>query len=103
MPPWDQTECERFTATTENKSTECPASAIFIAAASPATPPPTIAILIPLAISFSVIKPRRHRGTEITRIRKTEKKIRLLVFHRCDFASRCRSNRYRIPLDHPPG
>src|SRR5712691_3676351 len=50
MPPCAQTECERFTGTTENKSTACPASAIFIAAASPASPPPTIAILIPLAI-----------------------------------------------------
>src|SRR5207244_9471976 len=75
MPPCAQTECERFTGTTENKSTECPASAIFIAAASPARPPPTIAILIPLAISLSVIKPQRHGGTEITRIRKLEKRI----------------------------
>src|SRR5258707_12038651 len=53
MPPWAQTECERFTGTTENRSTECPASAIFIAAASPARPPPTTTILIPLAIGFS--------------------------------------------------
>src|SRR2546425_926203 len=50
MPPWAQTECERFTGTTENRSTSWPASAIFIAAAKPASPPPTIAILIPLAI-----------------------------------------------------
>src|SRR5918997_3051190 len=48
MPPCAQTECERLTGTTEKRSTECPASAIFIAAASPARPPPTIAILIPL-------------------------------------------------------
>src|SRR5713226_6314990 len=53
MPPCAQTECERFTGTTENRSTACPASAIFIAAASPASPPPTTAILIPLAIDSS--------------------------------------------------
>src|SRR5437016_9785104 len=47
MPPCAQTECERFTGTTENRSTEWPASAIFIAAASPASLPPTTAILIP--------------------------------------------------------
>src|SRR5215212_8431726 len=48
MPPCAQTECERLTGTTEKRSTECPASAIFIAAASPARPPPTMAILMPL-------------------------------------------------------
>src|SRR5919199_692313 len=48
MPPWAQTECERLTGTTEKRSTEWPASAIFIAAASPASPPPTIAIRMPL-------------------------------------------------------
>ena len=45
------TECERFTGTTEIRSTSCPASAIFIAAASPASPPPTMAIFKPVAIS----------------------------------------------------
>src|SRR6266705_5485604 len=53
MPPCAQTECERLTGTTEKRSTSCPASAIFIAAANPASPPPTIAILIPLAIILS--------------------------------------------------
>src|SRR4030095_5407350 len=48
MPPCAQTECERLTGTTEKRSTECPASAIFIAAASPASPPPTIATRMPL-------------------------------------------------------
>src|SRR5689334_14344407 len=52
MPPCAQTECERFTGTTEKRSTECPASAIFIAAARPASPPPTIAIFIPAAIDL---------------------------------------------------
>src|ERR1044072_1276587 len=51
MPPCAQTECERFTGTTEKRSTSCPASAIFMAAAKPASPPPTIAILIPAAIA----------------------------------------------------
>src|SRR5687768_14751931 len=46
MPPCAQTECERLTGTTEKRSTACPASAIFIAAASPASPPPTIATRI---------------------------------------------------------
>src|SRR5438270_10774060 len=46
MPPCAQTECERLTGTTEKRSTECPASAIFIAAARPASPPPTIATRI---------------------------------------------------------
>src|SRR5918912_4210545 len=53
MPPCAQTECESLTGTTEKRSTECPASAIFIAAASPASPPPTTAILIPL-VAISV-------------------------------------------------
>src|SRR5918998_3170962 len=44
MPPCAQTECERLTGTTEKRSTEWPDSAIFIAAASPASPPPTTAI-----------------------------------------------------------
>src|ERR687883_516819 len=48
MPPCAQTECERLTGTTEKRSTECPASAIFIAAASPASPPPTIATRMPV-------------------------------------------------------
>src|SRR5258706_15670083 len=52
IPPCAQTECERFTGTTESRSTSCPASAIFIVAASPANPPPTTTILIPLAIVF---------------------------------------------------
>src|SRR3989442_15774548 len=55
MPPCAQTECERLTGTTEKRSTSWPASAIFIAAANPASPPPTTAILIPFAISPSKI------------------------------------------------
>src|SRR5215213_8806573 len=49
MPPCAQTECERLTGTTEKRSTAWPPSAIFMAAARPARPPPTIAILIPFA------------------------------------------------------
>src|ERR1043166_8309937 len=52
MPPCAQTECERLTGTTENRSTSCPASAIFMVAASPARPPPTTAILIGFAITL---------------------------------------------------
>src|SRR6267142_1571135 len=48
IPPCAQTEWERFTGTTEKRSTAWPPSAIFIAAASPARPPPTIAIFSPL-------------------------------------------------------
>src|SRR5690349_10852519 len=47
MPPWAHTECDRFTGTTDIRSTSWPASAIFIAAARPARPPPTIAIFNP--------------------------------------------------------
>src|SRR5437016_7884464 len=56
MPPCAQTECERLTGTTENRSTSWPASAIFIAAARPASPPPTTAILIPLAIDSENVR-----------------------------------------------
>src|SRR3954454_16966643 len=52
MPPCAQTECERLTGTTEIRSTSCPASAIFIAAAKPASPPPTIAIFKPVAMEL---------------------------------------------------
>src|SRR5690349_1642141 len=41
MPPWAQTECERFTGTMESTSTWCPASASLIVVISPARPPPT--------------------------------------------------------------
>src|SRR5208282_1890902 len=44
MPPWAQTECERFTGTIENRSTSPPISAILITAARPARPPPTTMI-----------------------------------------------------------
>src|SRR3712207_6374093 len=56
MPPWAQTECERLTGTTEKRSTAWPASAIFMAAARPASPPPTIAILIPLVAAAMSVK-----------------------------------------------
>src|SRR5919202_1095396 len=56
MPPCAQTECERLTGTTEKRSTLCPASAIFIAAANPASPPPTIATRMPL-LAMSVKNP----------------------------------------------
>src|ERR1044071_3786867 len=56
MPPCAQTECERLTGTTEKSSTECPPSAIFIAAASPARPPPTMATRMPL-FAISVKNP----------------------------------------------
>src|SRR4029079_17356965 len=65
MPPWAQTEWERFTGTTETRSTACPASAIRIAAARPARPPPTIAILIPsLAISLKNSSQQTTRANE---------------------------------------
>src|SRR5262245_34336718 len=44
MPPCAQTECERFTGTTENRSTFPPLSAILMTAANPASPPPTTMI-----------------------------------------------------------
>src|SRR5580692_9258238 len=44
MPPWAQTECERFTGTIENRSTSPPISAILMTAARPARPPPTTMI-----------------------------------------------------------
>src|SRR3954463_3036106 len=59
MPPWAQTECERLTGTTEKRSTACPASAIFIAAASPARPPPTMAIRMAL-FAMSVKNPSQE-------------------------------------------
>src|SRR5436309_10020204 len=69
MPPCAQTECERLTGTTENRSTECPASAIFMAAANPARPPPTTAILIPVIFEVTnrATETQRHRGTEAQR------------------------------------
>src|ERR1700686_3342922 len=45
IPPWAQTECDRFTGTMENRSTLAPISAILMTAASPARPPPTTMIL----------------------------------------------------------
>src|SRR5437764_496785 len=60
MPPCAQTECERLTGTTENSSTECPPSASFIAAASPASPPPTIATriwLFAMSVKYPSEKP----------------------------------------------
>src|SRR6476660_10493817 len=59
IPPCAQTECERFTGTTEIRSTSCPASAIFIAAASPARPPPTMAIFDDAAIKKLKLRSRR--------------------------------------------
>ena len=41
MPPWAQTLCERLTGVRLIRSTATPASASFIAAARPASPPPT--------------------------------------------------------------
>src|SRR5260221_1452503 len=45
MPPCAHTECDRFTGTMENRSTDPPISAILITAANPASPPPTTMIL----------------------------------------------------------
>ncbi|MNT99448.1 hypothetical protein D3C72_2422980 [compost metagenome] len=44
MPPWAQTEWDRFTGTRENRSTCTPASAALIDAIRPASPPPTTMI-----------------------------------------------------------
>ena len=41
MPPCAQTECERFTGTSENRSTGMPASHSLITVVRPASPPPT--------------------------------------------------------------
>src|SRR5215471_996951 len=57
IPPWAQTEWERFTGTTEKRSTGTPASAILIVAMRPARPPPTTMIL-GLAINFYQFKCR---------------------------------------------
>src|ERR1017187_6333036 len=40
MPPWAQTEWERFTGTIENRSTSPPISAILMTAARRGWPPP---------------------------------------------------------------
>ena len=42
MPPWAQTLCERLTGVRLIRSTSMPSSASFMAAAKPASPPPTI-------------------------------------------------------------
>src|SRR6266576_386225 len=52
MPPWAQTECERFTGTIENNSTLPPISAILMTAARPARPPPITMIFGLDAISL---------------------------------------------------
>src|SRR5579859_7501670 len=58
MPPWAQTEWERFTGTMENRSTSPPISAILMTAERPARPPPTTMILgaAMLYESFSVAR-----------------------------------------------
>src|ERR687883_851724 len=71
MPPCAQTECERLTGTTEKRSTACPASASFIAAASPASPPPTMANLVSFpgsAIPTTSLN-FRHRLIGVSRVR----------------------------------
>src|SRR5205085_8190006 len=70
MPPCAQTECERFTGTTEKRSTACPPSAIRIAAARPARPPPTIAMrmsLLGVAISVKDTSQQAARPDECKR------------------------------------
>ncbi len=41
MPPCAHTECERFTGTSEKRSTGTPASQSLMTVISPASPPPT--------------------------------------------------------------
>src|SRR5918998_1522787 len=60
MPPCAQTECDRLTGTTESRSTWCPASAIFIAAASPASPPPTMATRMPFFVAIVLENPSQQ-------------------------------------------
>src|SRR5487761_1517887 len=55
MPPCAHTECERFTGTTENRSTLPPASAILMTAERPANPPPTTTILGAFTIALCVL------------------------------------------------
>ncbi len=55
MPPCAQTEWERFTGTSENRSTPTPSSAALIVAIKPASPPPTT-INLPFAIIVSLLK-----------------------------------------------
>src|ERR1700730_5328221 len=62
MPPWAQTECERFTGTMENKSTCPPISAILMTAESPASPPPITMIFGAAAIVNQIpIRPGPQR------------------------------------------
>src|SRR5580700_11073500 len=53
MPPWAHTECERFTGTSENRSTATPASQSLMVVIRPARPPPTTAIRRTLPDSLS--------------------------------------------------
>src|SRR5918996_772627 len=64
IPPCAQTECERFTGTTENRSTARPASAMRMAAARPASPPPTIAIFVPLLAMLDQSSQQSARSNE---------------------------------------
>ena len=50
MPPWAQTEWERFTSNREKRSTANPASAMRSVAQSPPSPPPTT-----MAVGFAVL------------------------------------------------
>jgi hypothetical protein len=56
MPPCAHTEWERFTETTENRSTVPPISATLIAADRPARPPPTMITLGFAMITFACPK-----------------------------------------------
>src|ERR1700693_2301823 len=70
MPPWAQTECERFTGTMENKSTSPPISAILMTAESPARPPPITMIfgwdamlrIYRLSLALGRARPGFHQG-----------------------------------------
>src|SRR5215467_11644769 len=70
IPPCAQTECERFTGTTENRSTLPPFSAILMTAASPASPPPTTMTLGLFAILQFLLNRSQKLTTEITELHR---------------------------------
>src|SRR5579863_4503080 len=77
MPPCAHTECDRFTGTMENRSTEPPASAILMTAASPASPPPTTMIL-GAAMSLPILLQKSNETDCEAGTERRPSKLRLL-------------------------
>src|SRR5215470_5085232 len=61
MPPWAQTECDRFTGTMERRSTLWPASQSLMTLIKPASPPPTT---VNLCSAMGVLSLESADGTE---------------------------------------